>query len=441
MPASRSELRHRGTNLHRHLRLVRERTRGRAEQERRIPDTRHQPEARHPPRATLPILVRDVPLGTPIPDIALVGIVESMCHVRERLNEPTCQSSPPLHLGGQPTPGAELLVRHVRLNRRARRLIQNLVLVHQRRRTAAERSRQRGPGTELRHRDRATRRTAEEGEHLVRRRAQEPLLFELCLLGRDRILVLTLRTEPRPVTRLMLDHGLDFALHRVQVTTSLRLIRLAPNLIGERDIRQDLCRIRTVVLLVQVSLPLTVLVDVAGLRRPTPSIRCTVVRHNPGEVMALIQSVQVVAGRLLLHLIEERVIERSVVAVLRRAPLPASWPSWCAPLLSERVISPGECLPRGKLPCGCPRVPPRAGCAAPRGVFRSTLLLLIQSSGTKAASRRPSVPPSGTSTHMNSSERRWQSLRQMLPHDRSDAYYPTPEHLHPCDTVVQSFQV
>ena len=204
----------------------------------------------------------------------------------------------------------------------------------------------------------------------------------------------------------MLDHGLDLTLHRVQVTISLRRIRLAPNLRIERDVRQDLCRIRAVVLIVQVSLPLPVLVDVAGLRRPTPSIRCAVVRHNPGEVQALIQGVQVVAGRLFLHLAEERVIERSVVAVLRRAPLPASWPSWCAPLLRERVISPGECLPRGKLPRGCPRVPPRAGCAAPRRVFRNALLLLIQPSGAKAASRRPSVPPSRTSTHMNSSERR-----------------------------------
>ena len=215
MPASRSELRHRGADLQRHLRLVRDRTRCRAEQECCLPDTRHQPEARHPPRATIPFLVRDVPLGTPIPDVALVGVVQPVRHVRERLDEPPRQPSPALHLSGEPAPGAELLVRRFRLNRRARRLIQNLVLVHQRRRTAAERSRQRGPGAELRHRDRTARRTAEEGEHLVRRRAQEPLLLELRLLCRDLILVLTLRTEPRPVPRLVLDHGLDLTLHRV----------------------------------------------------------------------------------------------------------------------------------------------------------------------------------------------------------------------------------
>ena len=42
---------------------------------------------------------------------------------------------------------------------------------------------------------------------------------------------------------------------------------------------------------------------------------------------------------------------------------------------------------------------------------------------------------------MNSSERQRLMLGLMLPHERSDAYYPTPEHLHPRDTVVQSFQV
>ena len=329
-----------------------------------------------------------------------------MCHVRERLGELPCQPSPPLHLGGQPAPETKLLVRHVRLNRRARRLIQNLVLVHHRRRTTAEGPRHHSPRTSPRHRKCATRRTCKECQHFIRRRPQEPLLLELRLLGRNRILVLTLRTEPRPVTRRLLDRVLDLTLHRVQVTPSLRFIRIAPNFRGERQIRQDLCRIRTVVLLVQVSRQFTVLVDVTDLRSPAPRIRRSVVRHDASEVLALIQGVQVVPGRLLLLLAEERVIERGVVAVLRRAPLPASRPSWCVPLLSERVISPGECLPGGKLPCGCPRVPPRAGCAAPRRVFRNALPLLIQSSGAKAASRRPSVPSSRTSTHMNSSERR-----------------------------------
>ena len=329
-----------------------------------------------------------------------------MCQVRERLCELPRQPSPALHLGGQPTPGAELLVRQLRLNRAARRLIQNLVLVHQSSRTAAQEASHRTPRTRPRHRDRTARCTRKERQHLISRSAQEPLLLELRLLGRDRILVLTLRTESRPVTRRLFDRGLDLTLHRVQIARRLPLVGIAPRLRREREVSKDLRGIRTVVLLVQVSRQRTILVDVTDLRSPAPRILRSVVRHDASEVLTLIQGVQVVTRRLLLLLAEERVIERRVVAVLRRAPLPASRPSWCAPLLSECVICPGERLPGGKLTCGRTSVPPRARCTAPRRVLRNALLLLIQPGGAKAASRRPSVPPSRTSTHMNSSERR-----------------------------------
>ena len=87
-----------------------------------------------------------------------------------------------------------------------------------------------------------------------------------------------------------------------------------PRIQGQR--RQDLIRLRTGVQLAHVPDQLAAVVHVTELRRPALRILRPVVRHDPGEVLPPVQVPEVVPRRLLLLLLEERLVERGVPPVL-----------------------------------------------------------------------------------------------------------------------------
>ena len=366
--ARHRQLRHPARDLGAHLSHVRQPANTGTELHRHVPEPGHQSQPRHPRRALLPPLgIRCVPLAPVVPDVtARQPVVRAVHQVGQRLDELPRQPAPPQQCCRSPAPRAELLVSHLLLHPRACSLIQDLVLVQQRRTRTTDSTRGPAPRARPPHRGRTTQGATDCRQGLVQQR--RPAL-ELRRLRLDPLVVVLLRQELRLPCRLRRGLRIHRTGHRIHVSTRLVPVQLAPmpRIQGQR--RQDLVRLRAGVQLTHVPDQLAAVVHVAELRRPALRILRPVVRDDPGEVLALVQVPQVVPRSLLLLLLEERLVERGVPSVLDAARAAARVPQWTTRLLCDlsrrRRVAP-------VLPPLRPRqdVPPRAS-----GRVRSALLL------------------------------------------------------------------
>ena len=369
--ARHRQLRHPARDLGSHLSHVRQPANTGTELHRRIPEPGHHTQARQPRRAlVLPLVVRRVPLAPVVTDVtAGQPVVRAVHQVGQRLDELPRQPAPAQQCCRGPAPRAELLPRHVLLHPRTRCLVQDLVLVQQRRTRTTDSTRSPAPRARPPHRGRTTQGATDCRQGLVQQR--RPAL-ELRSLRLDPLVVVLLRQELRLPCRLRRGLRIHRTGHRIHVSTRLVPVQLAPLPLIQGQRRQDLVRLRTGVQLTHIPDQLAAVVHVAELRRPALRVLRPVVRHDPGEVLALVQVPEVVPRRLLLLLLEERLVERGVPPVLDAARAAARVPQWTTRRLRDlsrrRRVSP-------VLPPLRPRqdVPPRTSGRTRRAV-RGTLL-------------------------------------------------------------------
>ena len=159
-----------------------------------------------------------------------------------------------------------------------------------------------------------------------------------------------------------------------------------PRIQGQR--RQDLVRLRAGVQLTHVPEQLAAVVHVAELRRPALRVLRPVVRHDPGEVLALVQLAERTLLGSLFLLLEERLVERGVPPVPDAARAAARVPQWTTRLLCDlsrrRRVAP-------ILPPLRPRqdVPPRTSWRVRSALLSDRILLLTHS----RRRTRQDVPP------------------------------------------------